>query len=953
LGTVLGHIKKDELLVTGIYNERMPVIANGLTSHFPLDSKGGTFDAVGGYQPIQNTLFNENLVDCMDMDWRNPNKWTCASGSISTVTYDLDKDAIRIQGNHYLWLKTPLIVDINKTYKISCEIYQENDEWNGSSANVLYLGGTGNTFAGTKYTTNYDYSIQAGVNVPLGQWITYSKTRSGSGSYPSGWTSTNGLCYKYYFGGLFNYSGGANSVLYIRNIIITVLDSDNSTCTFTERGVYVEESTTNLVTNGDYAGMNVGEALGVASWGGNVGNARYTNEVPMDIEGMSMRFECTVALGGGAYVDNDVNVTLVDGTTYTVSYYARAREKITVNGYLASLNRNADNAYITSGDEVIDINWKRYSYTFTANSSMAGVYRFRHLLYVAGCVYITGLQIEARSYKTSFVKGSRSKGYLSIPNVFGASGGSISLWAECTVLDNTNYRSLYGNEWSNNAFFLFIEQISAGGHLYGYYPNTSSAHTWFSTSYIPVYGDGEHNFVVTWDSSALSVYKDGVYIGGSGAGANNIDCGRIATTITQLYIGCHPGYLNYGKVRGLSIYNRPLTANEVRQSYNAMVEFESDGDVIARKISEPEGYLERDMGSYFFNTGNFADGWISYVQASCNVYSSGCSYVPESNYSYFIKRDPNLTFPASGNIMWGGFRVLPPESVKKAGTWEISFYYRGHTGANSPMEVYSSYEVGWPSNGVGLYAPFVTSIPAFDTGDEWKKFSFIYTITDADIKQKGTNDVIYDCMRQIKIGFGYNSTDGIGTRVFIDRVDIKLIDESVGFKKDRVVMRRFEEGIINRRIYILGTSEVDSNGLDIGGNRIIRIDGVDTFVGAGRGLMLNIFDATLTQVFSNVYDVYIPGTYRNDLATKLATIRENQYWCLTSFDAIGNSSALNTQMVNMGCRIFNNVIGIATDENYGTRASYACWGKGQRIVYEDGSAYDSIDRRKACISRLI
>jgi hypothetical protein len=120
--SVVGRIKNGDLMIAGEYNERLPVITNGLVSHFPLDGKGGTFDVVGGEQPLQNTLPNLSLVEAMHLDWRNPANWTYASGSQNTVTWSEEKQALRIQGSHWMWLKTPLFVDTNKHYYIKAEV---------------------------------------------------------------------------------------------------------------------------------------------------------------------------------------------------------------------------------------------------------------------------------------------------------------------------------------------------------------------------------------------------------------------------------------------------------------------------------------------------------------------------------------------------------------------------------------------------------------------------------------------------------------------------------------------------------------------------------------------------------------------------------------------------------------------------------------------------------------
>jgi hypothetical protein len=411
------------------------------------------------------------------------------------------------------------------------------------------------------------------------------------------------------------------------------------------------------------------------------------------------------------------------------------------------------------------------------------------------------------------------------------------------------------------------------------------------------------------------------------------------------------------KVKDLSIYDRALSEEEILKLASAKsFSLRSNGDLHTCLLKEKQDYLKRDLPTYIDFTGVIDSYWSKYEQTNIKVYTSKCSNVPGHSYSYFIYRPANLIYPDCGNTTWGGIVVNLPNSVKKPGTWKLRFKYRGHSTPNN-MEVYFAYSVGWTSMGVGLYSPAGTSISAFDT-DEWQQFEFIYTITAADITQTGTDSNTYDCMRQMKIGFGYQSTDSIGTRVFVNDIEILPVsldseendsnNEEIGIKSDRFYCNEVYEDKILHKIFLLGTAFPDTSGLDVGGNRVVRVDGVDIVNTTGRGLRLDTFDSNMSYISGTTYDVYGDDLARTNLANDLLTLSiTDKYWSLTSYDAIGTNTNLTNAMVQLGSKLWSEIV----TTNY--RHTYCCFGKGSKILYEDGSKTDSVDRHRSTISTII
>ena len=235
MGTTVARLKNGDLLLAGKIDERMPAVTNGLVAHFPLDGRGGTVDRVAGFQTDQNLAKGINLLDVFT-DWRNPLSWSTRT----RMTYDEAMDALRMEGYHATWLLAPVIVDPEKTYEISVDIFVESRPNN----EMTYIGGHSTNKDKIKATRNYDYTMASGNRPPIGEWFTYRLTRTGTAAAGSGtsqtfdtvkgWTGdqleatlSDRLIKYYHFGGLINYSN-SGGVTYLRNPRVEVVNPDTS-----------------------------------------------------------------------------------------------------------------------------------------------------------------------------------------------------------------------------------------------------------------------------------------------------------------------------------------------------------------------------------------------------------------------------------------------------------------------------------------------------------------------------------------------------------------------------------------------------------------------------------------------------------------------------------------------------------------------------------------------------
>jgi hypothetical protein len=103
------------------------------------------------------------------------------------------------------------------------------------------------------------------------------------------------------------------------------------------------------------------------------------------------------------------------------------------------------------------------------------------------------------------------------------------------------------NGWNNCSFYLNIG-------------------TWTTLSTAWPSRNAWHHTAATYDGNAMSIYINGNLV------ASKSQTGAISTNTNALSIGDQPGYSEYfgGNLSNLRLYNRALTAAEVKQNFNAL-----------------------------------------------------------------------------------------------------------------------------------------------------------------------------------------------------------------------------------------------------------------------------------------------------------------------------------------------------------------------------------------------
>ena len=587
--TAVGRLYNDGTLnIAGEVNERLPCITNGLVSHFSFDGVGGTFDSIGGAQLVENTLRFSNLVELMSLDWKDPNSWSDPAG----ISWSESMNALKFTGGtRNSTLKIPLLVDVNKHYFITASIYQESS----SSTNVLYLGGHGVTATGATYTANEDYDICTTYTVPLGQWIKvgtnrYGSVNSGNGwqgsqgsivTGPLGWTSSNGLCVNYHFGGLFNYNcQNATDVMYIKDISIEIIDNNNSTSKITDDGIYVEEGTTNLINpdnlsiyiNSDVRLVKSITALQEETY---KGNTIYRVKLSLDTDYIKNRG----AGANGFFIGNLIPYYANKSYTASVFYRPISHSDITLNGTPSNIA-----GWQSEVDTIIEDGWHKYNILNLSNVDRND-YKYYGMNVVpsskTGDVLIFDIscnQIEQKTYSTSFVNGTRLTSSLGvqIPLIIKQYPFSVTMNVIPDIKNGVN--AINGSE----SQLMYIAGL--WGFLSGSY--AGQIHQQARSSLI---GGLEKGFRYTllyknetqWDAyinNTLAISNGGFYQG------------SVALTLPYFTLGCRGSEPSLGfsnaMYKDVSFYNRVLSTNEISKLCNPNFSINKNGNINNSEIKE-------------------------------------------------------------------------------------------------------------------------------------------------------------------------------------------------------------------------------------------------------------------------------------------------------------------------------------------------------------------------------
>lgn len=603
-------------LEVGSIREREPMISSSLSAYFPFDGTVdgidpslnllnsnrdwtlGTYGNQGNY--IQNGEASANVIILKDNPWGVPSKvW-------ASETNDVSSDA---DGG---WSLSDIPVDKNKRYRFSVWMRRENmgngQSYLGVQSSTVYDLGTTNVNTNPYgiiwessdwssyenewllwvfhvHPTSYDGSTLSdtgvynldGKKLSSGtdfKW-TSSVTTSGHRSYLYYSTSVNERQYWYDPRIELNETGNSTIselLLNYTNVIHPTVDQ-NLDKSFRE-GIGVCSSTANLVPGVNFVWY---------PWNGLVGTYEtYKNQYDRNAYHINV-----TGSGGVNYYELTSRITVSPSTQYTVSatyksvnipsanmFYVREYRSngtaITENGYFSNLNT----VYLQNG-------WKKAYATFTTTAETATI-NLQGYEYTAGVeIWIEDIQLEQKLYYTSYVTTSRSSaGNLVLPIQKNLSTYTII----GKFLPHTPFDGTYNYTADQSVLFMVSDASDAGHLYYRYWTNTGQSLPFldldgtFGTDHVhqnyTLSAHKELHYVVkkTGTSFDCKIYQDGAW---------NIAHSVTLSNDTLLnYINLGSDTVWNGDHRGLYVYDRVLSDNEIDSIVKGVQDYKSNGDLI-------------------------------------------------------------------------------------------------------------------------------------------------------------------------------------------------------------------------------------------------------------------------------------------------------------------------------------------------------------------------------------
>lgn len=287
--------------------------------------------------------------------------------------------------------------------------------------------------------------------------------------------------------------------------------------------VAIEEATTNVSL---MDGQN-----GTSPWSGDGGASLSIMDPDVIFRGTKVaRFRTGTTGSSNFYLNSASDLsTSTTSTEWTFSCYVKRVDGIpitSVNGYLYVNGNSNVNGPATL--ESVEDGWYRATYTRTGlvagYPTLAGLYNLANDTEY----YIAQWQVEARSFATSFVSGSRSIGTLWYPDsIFDFTKGTFSCWAKTHVRTNSGDTPTLFWQWDTAGTdqSSIALQLRGNGIIraqYGVYVSDSSL-AWISSP--ASYNDGNwHHYGMTWENNTnkFYLYVDGQLVA-SALGAVTLD----------------------------------------------------------------------------------------------------------------------------------------------------------------------------------------------------------------------------------------------------------------------------------------------------------------------------------------------------------------------------------------------------------------------------------------------
>ena len=351
------------------------------------------------------------------------------------------------------------------------------------------------------------------------------------------------------------------------------------------------EPTVNIVSNGNFSG-------GLADWRNYNATTTTTPVVYIDLlKKQSTVLNCATpgALNpGGNYGGVERDISMTAGVTYTMSYIARSLSG-NMNLALSFQSGTGDQNNMSHGKNITS-EWQRFTHTATLDVAKPILLIWNQNV-ASGIFQITDIQVEAKTYATAFVNGTRSTSQALLDmsqNRFPITANSLEYTNQGTAFKFNGTSSYLSTPsptaitYSGGTFEVVMKQTRAGYEgLLDHQPGNPFINLYMFPSQVRweaialldgndrrVFGDTPinrwHHIVGVWDgASTTMLYINGEFIGELIGHTNQP---QKPTTITDpIKVGNYAGFFK-GEIPIARIYNRPLTPDQIKMNFNAVKE---------------------------------------------------------------------------------------------------------------------------------------------------------------------------------------------------------------------------------------------------------------------------------------------------------------------------------------------------------------------------------------------
>jgi hypothetical protein len=407
----------------------------------------------------------------------------------------------------------------------------------------------------------------------------------------------------------------------------------NANTTLTYDGIAVEEATTNLVTNPlfddssnwTYSTNGAGNFITTNNWG------KITAQSGNYYAFLRQAVSVSVAIGDSYTLSFKVkNNTLGKFMVRLTCYGSTNEESSTVytldgrgNEIVCSTTKIAT---VTNPQILVDICIGNY-YSQLNNSSVP-------------YIYFTEAQLEKKAFATSFVNGSRSYGVFKMSNTLGTEG-TINFKFIKDVIPSSGYQMPI--RVANNVFEFNIR---------------TDTYLWATTNLPSLVIGHEYTATIRWSllGNYVKTYCDGVQ-------TYSTSCfsyvSQFGSAYPDLWIGCGNDAGQYcfnGIIRDLSIYNRALSEDEIKQLATSTFELTPTGDLITSSITSRPNI---PSDAIYFPLGFDAKDEHKVIAPSAEtntVYEDGAVWVGQATTNLIT--NPDISSGLTGWSLGGGGATL-------------------------------------------------------------------------------------------------------------------------------------------------------------------------------------------------------------------------------------------------------------------------------------------------------